>query len=103
MFSTLRYCVLGSLYRPGSDDLPSRFGLEYCWLLRERIDAATLLCGRLLDDNKFGESRNKEGSCFLEFFVAYLRERLDDSLDVLPRHGVRMLLSDFLNELRLRH
>src|SRR6266540_5118756 len=103
MFSPLRYCVFGSLYRPSPDDLPSRLRLEYCWLLCERIDAAPLLCGGLLDDNEFGESGHKEGSRFLELFVAYLGKRLDDALDVLPRHIVRMLLSDSLNELRLRH
>jgi|SRR6266404_6435161 hypothetical protein len=53
--------------------------------------------------NEFGESGHKEGSRFLELFVAYLGKRLDDALDVLPRHIVRMLLSDSLNELRLRH
>src|ERR1700674_1386153 len=61
------------------------------------------LCGGLLDDNEFGESGHKEGSRFLEFLVAYLGERLDDAHDVLPRHIVWMLLSDFLNEFRLRH
>ena len=69
----------------------------------ERIDAAPLLCSGLLDDNEFGKSGHKEGSRFLELFVAYFRERLDDALDVLPRHIVPMLVSDFLNELRLRH
>ncbi len=83
MFSPLRYCVFGSLYRPSPDDLPSRLRLEYCWLLCERIDAAPLLCGGLLDDNEFGESGHKEGSRFLELFVAYLGKRLDDALDVL--------------------
>src|SRR5215831_5132994 len=63
--SPLRYCVFGSLYRPSPDDLPSRLRLEYCWLLCERIDAAPLLCGGLLDDNEFGESGHKEGSRFL--------------------------------------
>src|SRR6266571_3398150 len=101
--ATLRYRVFGSLYRPSPDDLPSRLRLEYCWLLCERIDAAPLLCGGLLDDNEFGESGHKEGSRFLEFLVAYFRERLDDALDVLPRHIVRMKLSNFLNEFRLRH
>jgi hypothetical protein len=66
MFSPLRYCVFGSLYRPSPDDLPSRLRLEYCWLLCERIDAAPLLCGGLLDDNEFGESGHKESSRFLE-------------------------------------
>src|SRR5579864_4880980 len=103
MFSALRYCVLGSLYRPSPDDLPSRLGLKYCRLLSERIDALPLFCGGLLDNNEFGKSGHKEGSGFLEFFVAYFRERLDDAFDVLPRYGVRMPLSDFLNELRLRH
>src|SRR6266478_5864923 len=56
MSSTLRHRVFGSLYRASPDDLPSRLRLEYCWLLCERIDAAPLLCGGLLDDNEFGES-----------------------------------------------
>src|SRR3984893_9005470 len=85
------------------DDLPSRLRLEYCWLLCERIDAFPRLCGGLLDDNEFGESGHKEGSRFLEVFVAYLGERLDDAPYVLPRHIVWMLLSDFFNEFRLRH
>jgi hypothetical protein len=101
--STLRHRVFGSLHRACPDDLPSRFRLEYRRFLCERVDAFPRLCGRLLDDNEFGESGHKEGSRFLEFFVAYFRERLDDALDVLPCHVVRMLLSDFLNELRLRH
>ncbi len=103
MFPVLRYSVFGSFYRPSPDDLPSRLRLKYCWLLCERIDAAPLLCSGLLNDNEFGKSGHKEASRFLEFFVAYFRERLDDALDVLPRHIVRMLLSDFLNELGLRH
>src|ERR1700675_4503886 len=103
MFSALRYRVFGSLDRPSPDDLPSRLGLKYCWLLCEWIDALPLFCRGLLDNNEFGKSGHKECSRFLEFFVAYFRERLDDALDVLPRHIVRMLLSDFLNELRLRH
>src|SRR6478672_5298121 len=103
MFPTLRYSVFGSLYRPSPDVLPSRLRLKYCWLLCERIDAAPLLCSGLLDDNEFGKSGHKKCSRFLEFFVAYFRERFDDALDVLPRHIVRMLLSDFLNEFRLRH
>jgi hypothetical protein len=102
-FPTLRYSVFGSLYRPSPNDLSSRLRLKYCWLLCERIDAAPLLCSGLLDDNEFGKSGYKEGSRFLEFFVAYFRERLDDALNVLPRHIVPMLVSDFLNELRLRH
>src|ERR1700694_1225591 len=103
MFSMLRNCVFGSLYRPSPDDLPGRLRLEYCWLLCERIDAAPLLRGGLLCDDEFCEAGHKEGSRLLEFFVTYLGERLDDALDVLPRHVVRMLLGDFLNELRLRH
>ena len=101
VFPTLRYSVFGSLYRPSPDDLPSRLRLKYCWLFCERIDTAPLLCSGLLDNNEFGKSGHKEGSRFLEFFVAYFRERLDDALDVLPRHIIPMLLSDFLNELRL--
>src|ERR1700733_14843248 len=101
MFPALRYCVFGSLYRPSPDDLPSRLCFKYCRLLCERIDALPLLCGGLLDNNKFGESGYEEGSCFLEFFVAYFRKRLDDTFDVLPRHSLWVSLSDFLNELRL--
>src|SRR5437870_3598303 len=41
---TLRYCVFGSLHWPSPDDLPSRLRLEYCWFLREWIDAAPLRC-----------------------------------------------------------
>ena len=82
MFSALRYRVFGSLYRASPEDLPSRLRLEHCWLLRERIDAFARLCGGLLDHNELGESGHKEGSRFLEFFVAYFRERLDDTLDV---------------------
>src|SRR5260370_16159206 len=57
----------------------------------------------LLDDDEFGESGHKESSRLLEFLVADFRERLDDALDVLSRHLGRMLISDFLNEFRLRH
>lgn len=95
--------VFSSLYWPSPNNLPSRFRLEYRWLFCERIDALPLLCGRLLDDNEFCESGDKEGSCFLELFVANLRERLDDALNVLPCHFARMLLGNFFNELRLRH
>src|SRR5216683_4324478 len=103
MSLTLRHRVFGSLYRASPDDLPSRLRLENCRLLCERIDALPRLCGGLLDDNEFGESGHKEGPRFLEFFVAHFGERLNDALDVLPRHVIRMLLSDFLNEFRLRH
>src|SRR5580704_2398614 len=101
--STLRHRVFDSLHRACPDDLSSRLRLEYRRFLCERIDAFPRLCGGLLDDDEFGESGHKEGSRFLDFFVAYLGERLDDALDVLPRHIVWMLLSDFLNEFRLRH
>jgi hypothetical protein len=37
----------------------------------------------VLYDNHFGEAGHKEGSRFLEFFVAYFGERLDDALHVL--------------------
>src|SRR5882762_2112993 len=100
MFSTLRYRVLGSLYRPSPDDLPGGLRLEYRRLLRERIDAAPLLRGGLLDDDEFGKSGHQEGSTLLELLVAYRGERLEDALDVLARHTV---FRDFLNELRLRH
>src|SRR5258708_35141308 len=103
MSSTLRHRVLGSLDRARPDDLPSGLRFEYRRFLSERIDAFPRLCGGLLDDNKFCESWHEEGPRFLEFFVAYFGERLDDALDVLARHIVGMLLSDFLNELRLRH
>src|ERR1700693_5569699 len=53
---------------------------------------------------EFGKSRHKEGSRFLEFLVANLSKRLDNSFDVFSRHiTFRMLFSDFLNEFRLRH
>jgi hypothetical protein len=99
----LQDSVFGSLYRASLDDLPSWLRLEYRRRFRERIDALPSLCGRLLDDNQFGEAGHKERSRFLEFFVAYFGERLDHALDVLSRNVVRMLLSNFLNEFRLRH
>jgi hypothetical protein len=46
----------------------------------EEMLSCPRFCGGFLDDNKFGESGHKEGSRFLEFFVAYFRERLDDAL-----------------------
>ena len=58
----LQYSVFGSLYWSSPDDLPSRLRLKYCWLFCERIDAAPLLCCRLLDNNEFGKSGHKEGS-----------------------------------------
>src|ERR1700730_49760 len=99
----LRHRVFATLHRARPDDLPSRLRLDHRWLLCEGIDAFPSLCGRLLDDNEFGEAGHKEGSRFLELFVAYVRERLDDTLDILPRQIVRMLLSNLLNERRLRH
>src|SRR6516164_6442037 len=95
-FSTfsLRYCVFGSLYRAGPDDLPSRLRFKYCRLLRERINAFSCLCGRLLDNDEFGKPRHKKGPGFLEFFVAYFRKRLDDAFNVLACHIVWMPLSD---------
>jgi hypothetical protein len=98
LFSTLQDGVFGSLYRTSLDDLPSWLRLEYRRLFRERIDALPRLCGRLLDDYQFREAGNKKRSRFLEFFVAYFGERLDHAFDVLSRHVVRMLLSNFLNE-----
>jgi len=103
LFSTLQDSVFGSLYRASLDDLPGWLRLEYRRLFRERIDALPRFCGGLLDDNQFSEAGHKERSRFLEFFVAYFGERLDHALNVLSRHVVRMLLSNFLNELRLRH
>src|SRR5208337_678178 len=102
-FSALSHCVFGSLYRASLDDLPRRLRLECCWFLCKRIDALSRFCGRLLDHYEFGESRHDESSGFLEFFVANFRQRLDDPLYVLPGHSVRVLLSNLLNELRLRH
>src|ERR1700722_5176105 len=99
----LRYGVFGSLYRASLDNLPSWLRLECRRLFCERVDAFPRLCGRLLDDDEFGEAGHKEGSRLLEFFVADFSERLDDAFDVLSRHIVLMLLSDFLNEFRLRH
>src|SRR5215831_16308139 len=103
MSSTLRHCVLGGLHRACPDDFPSRLRFEYRRFLCEGIDAFPRLGGGLLDDNEFGESGDEEGSRFLEFLVANFGERLDDALDVLARHIAWMLLSDFLNEFRLRH
>jgi hypothetical protein len=79
--SGLGYSIFGSLYGASLDDLPSRLRLEYCRLLCERIDALARFCGGLLDDDEFGEAGHKEGSRFLEFFVAYFGERLDDALN----------------------
>src|SRR5271165_680648 len=93
----LSHCIFGSFYRASLDDLPRRLRLEYCWLLGERIDALSRFCGGFLDHNEFGESGHNEGTRFLEFSVTNLHERLDDALDVLPGHSVRMLLSNFLN------
>ena len=70
----LCHCVFDSLHRASPDNFPSWFGLEYCWLLCERIDAFPRFCRGLLDDNKFGESGHKKTSRFLEFFVAYADE-----------------------------
>jgi hypothetical protein len=103
MVSALRHRVFGSLHRASLDDLPRWLRLEYCRFFCEWIDALARLRGGLLDDNEFGESGHNEGSRFLEFLVANCRERLDDPFDVLPAHGLRILLSDFLNKLRLRH
>jgi hypothetical protein len=44
------------------------------------VNGLTPLRAWLLDHNELGESGHKEGSRFLEFFVAYFRERLDDTL-----------------------
>src|SRR5208337_5694314 len=99
----LCHCVFDCLHWASPDNFPGWLRLEYRWLLCERIDAFPRFCGGLLDDNKLREPRHKEGSRSLELFVAYFRERLDDALDVLPRNIVRMMLRDFLNELRLRH
>src|SRR5258708_14784275 len=103
MSSTLRQRVLGSLHWACPDDLPGGLRFEYREFVCEGIDAFPRLCGGLLDDNEFGESGDEEGPRLLEFFVAYFGKRLDDALDVLPRHIVGMLLSNFLNEFRLRH
>ena len=71
MPSYLGHCVFDSLHWASPDDLPSWLGLEYCGFLCERIDAFPSFRGGFLDDNKFRESGYKEGSRFLEFFVAY--------------------------------
>src|SRR5882672_2041281 len=101
--STLRHRVFGGLYRACPDNLPSGLRFEYRRFLCKRIDALPRLGGGLLDDDEFGESGHKESSRLLEFLVADFRERLDDAFDVLSRHLGRMLISDFLNEFRLRH
>ena len=92
------YSVFRSLYRPSPDDFPGRLCLEYRGLLRERIDAAPLLCCGLFNYDEFGKSGHKESCGSIEFLVANRRERLDDAFDVFPRQ-VRMLFSDFLNQL----
>src|SRR5260370_39985684 len=80
-------------------------GIRYAYrrFLWIRFDSRPRLGGGLLEDDEFGESWHKESSRLLEFLVADFRERLDDALDVLSRHLGRMLISDFLNEFRLRH
>jgi hypothetical protein len=76
-------CVFDSLHWASPDDLPCWLCLEYCGFLCKRIDAIPRFCGGLLDDNKFRKPGYKEGSRFLEFFVANAGQRLDDSLDIL--------------------
>src|SRR5215813_7895179 len=93
--SKLQHSILGGLHRPSPDDFPCRLRLKYCWFLCERIDAAPLLCCRLFDNNEFGESGHKKDSRSFELLVANRGERLDDGFDVLPRHIVRMLGSNF--------
>src|SRR5208337_4559319 len=70
----LCHCVFDSFHWSSPDNLPGWLGLEYCWLLCERIDSFPRFGGGLFDDNKFREARHKEGSRFLEFFVAYVGE-----------------------------
>ena len=76
-------CVFDSLHWASPDDLPSWLGLEYCGFLCKRIDAFPRFCGGFLDDHEFRESRHKECSSFLEFFVTYAGESLDHALDIL--------------------
>src|SRR5258706_595117 len=103
MSSTLRQRVLGSLHWACPDDLPGGLRFEYRRFLCEGIDAFPRLCGGLFFYNEFCEFRGGESPPLLLFFFSHFCKRLDDALDVLPRHIVRMLLSNFLNEFRLRH
>src|SRR5258706_5627861 len=80
MFSPLRYCVFGSLYRPSPDDLPSRLRLEYCWLLCERIDAAPLLCGGPLDFYVIWGFWPKKSIPFLLLLFTHICQRLQGAL-----------------------
>ena len=95
--------VFCSLDGASADDLSRRLRFENRWFFCERIDSAPLFCGWPLDDNELGETRHQESTSFLQFFVAYRGERLEDALDVPPRQAVRVLISNFLNKLTLGH
>src|ERR1700734_2090530 len=71
----LRYGGFGSLFRARLHNLPNGLRLECRRLLCERVDALPRLCGRLLDDDEFGETRHKKTSRLLEFFLADFSER----------------------------
>src|SRR5207248_594429 len=90
------------LHRTSPNDFPRRFGLEYCRLFCEWIDAVARLGGRLLDDDELREAGQHEDPRFLEFFIANGSKRLDDAPDIFSRQIARMLLSDLLNQFRFR-
>src|SRR5665647_761024 len=92
-------CLHGT--RP--DDLPSRSGLEFHRLLSEGINALARLGGGLLNDDELCKARNQKDAGLLELFIANGRERLHDALNIFLCQLVRMLCSNFLNQLRLRH
>src|SRR5664280_3180204 len=85
------------------DDLPSRSSLEFHRLLSEGINAFARHGGGLLNDDELCKARNQKGTGLLEFFIANDRERFHDALNVFLCQLVRMLRSNFLNQLRLRH
>src|SRR6185312_15197975 len=58
--------VLGGLHRADFEDLPAGLCLEHGRLLGERIDAAALRRGRLLDHDELGEARQHESAAFLQ-------------------------------------
>jgi hypothetical protein len=71
-------------------------------LVKGLMPLRALVAGFLMTTN-LAKAGQQEGPGFLELLVTDVRERLDDALDVLSRQLVRMQLSNFLNELRLRH
>src|ERR1700675_757977 len=93
--------VLGCLDWTRSDDFPSRFGLEYSRLFGERINAAPLLGGGLLYDDKFRKAWKEKGAILLQFLVTNSRKRLHDAFDVAPLQ--LCMLGNLADKLGLRH